>query len=104
MSIDLVVVVAAAIVALALIEKAPAIVSAIADLRVAGDRDLTGLVSETEAESAVALCVVAAIRRSDPDLNDELVERLADTVLEDFARGTLGMTETLDPRGDVGPS
>jgi hypothetical protein len=77
------------VVLLSLIEKAPAIVSAIADVRMAGDRSLDGLVPADEVNAAALLVAKVAIRRTDPDLNAELVDRMALTVVEDVADGML---------------
>lgn len=81
---------AAVLVAVCLIEKAPAILAALADVRVAGDRSLEGLMPIDDAIAEVSLGVQTAIRRTDPGLSDELVERLAGTVLEDLRDGVIG--------------
>lgn len=99
MSLDTLAIVIGALIALAFIlVEADSIIRALADYRLAGRRDLDGLVSTDVADEHIELAVYAAIRRADPELGPELVDRLAATVLEDLRDGVLGMSETSDPR------
>lgn len=86
----LIIVAATLVLGLVVVEKLPEILRAIADVRAAGNPSLDGLISIDEADAAVTLAVTLAIRRVDPELNDELVERYASTVLEDLAEGRIG--------------
>lgn len=91
--IEVALIAVAGVVALALVEKTPAILAAIADVRIAGRRDLDGLMPIDEAIAEVSLGVQTAIRRADPTIPDELVERMAVTVIEDLRDGVLGPLE-----------
>lgn len=71
------------LVALSIVEKAPELVRAIADLRVSRDRSLDGLITTHDADTLAAICAQAAIRRLEPGLSDELVEGIAIDVLND---------------------
>lgn len=66
-------------------EYAPRAIAALADWRLAGQ----GIPPDTDVK-VLYLVAAEAIRRTDPDLPADVVERMTADVVVDLARGTLG--------------
>lgn len=80
----LAVIIGLVIVLLALLDRAPKIIEAIGGARLAQRHVEPGW-----SDNELSLAVIAAVRRTDPELDVEQAERLAEDVIIDLDRGVL---------------